>query len=573
MKKRILALVLALCMICSMGITVFAEDAPTGTISLSASRSGSTITVTASLSNISEPVALLQFDLTYDTSKVTFDSATTFSGDMTVNDHGGSARCLYAPASGSLSGATTLCTVTFKVVSGATGDASFGMTGAKMADEDNNKFSVSTSGASVGVHDHNWGSWTETKAPTCVAEGEKTRTCTSCGESETEVVPATGKHEYGEYVVTKAATCGEKGVETATCKNCDATTTKEIAATGKHTWGEWKTEKAATCTETGTQKRTCSVCSKTETKEIAKADHKYVDTVVKPTCSEKGYTLHKCSVCGDEKKDTYVAATGKHDWSAWKTERAATCAAAGVETHTCSTCKTTEKRDIAKLDHKYTTRTVAPTCTSDGYTENKCSVCGNVTKSNTVKATGHKFGSWTVVKEPTCTEVGSQYATCSVCSYKSYADIEKKPHDYVDGICTICNKVDPSLDPENHNPHEFGEWTVVKEATCEEPGEQTRVCECTTTETEEIPALGHDYVDGVCSVCKAEDPNYVPETTPATEPTEPTVPGDDTQEPKTFNAMWIIIPVCIWALVAAIVIIVLLMKKKKAAEAAEAAEE
>ena len=53
--------------------------------------------------------------------------------------------------------------------------------------------------------------------------------------------------------------------------------------------------------------------------------------------------------------------------------------------------------------------------------------------------------------------------------------------------------------------HTFGEWTVTKEATCTEAGEETRSCECGKTETREIEALGHDWnEDGVCNRCGEE---------------------------------------------------------------------
>ena len=51
--------------------------------------------------------------------------------------------------------------------------------------------------------------------------------------------------------------------------------------------------------------------------------------------------------------------------------------------------------------------------------------------------------------------------------------------------------------------HAFGEWTVTKAATCTEPGEQTRSCDCGYSETQVIPATGHDYVNGVCANCGA----------------------------------------------------------------------
>jgi len=47
----------------------------------------------------------------------------------------------------------------------------------------------------------------------------------------------------------------------------------------------------------------------------------------------------------------------------------------------------------------------------------------------------------------------------------------------------------------NHK-HKYGEWTVTKPATCEEEGEQERVCECGEKQTKKIDALGHDWDEG-----------------------------------------------------------------------------
>ena len=49
--------------------------------------------------------------------------------------------------------------------------------------------------------------------------------------------------------------------------------------------------------------------------------------------------------------------------------------------------------------------------------------------------------------------------------------------------------------------HSFGEWTVTTEPTCTEDGSRERACECGEKETEVIPALGHDYENGVCKNC------------------------------------------------------------------------
>ena len=66
--------------------------------------------------------------------------------------------------------------------------------------------------------------------------------------------------------------------------------------------------------------------------------------------------------------------------------------------------------------------------------------------------------------------------------------------------------------------HPLDDWVITKEPTCTEPGEKRRSCkvssDCVVTETEELPALGHQWsgwtpVEGgsreyrICAVCHA----------------------------------------------------------------------
>lgn len=50
--------------------------------------------------------------------------------------------------------------------------------------------------------------------------------------------------------------------------------------------------------------------------------------------------------------------------------------------------------------------------------------------------------------------------------------------------------------------------SVTTQATCTTDGVRTYICSCGHSYTEAIPATGHKYVDGVCSVCGATDPNH-----------------------------------------------------------------
>ena len=61
---------------------------------------------------------------------------------------------------------------------------------------------------------------------------------------------------------------------------------------------------------------------------------------------------------------------------------------------------------------------------------------------------------------------------------------------------------------------------VTTGATCEEDGVAVYTCACGDTNEEVIPALGHEYENGACVVCGAEDPNKVPAT-----PVKPVMPG------------------------------------------------
>ena len=97
--------------------------------------------------------------------------------------------------------------------------------------------------------------------------------------------------------------------------------------------------------------------------------------------------------------------------------------------------------------------------------------------------------------------------------------------------------------------HTFGEWVVTTAPTCTQDGLETRTCSaCGEVETRVIPAAGHDYKDGKCTVCGETDPNY--------KPTQPGVKtGDDSN-----TTMWIIVLVCAAALA---VVLVIVSRKKR----------
>ena len=97
--------------------------------------------------------------------------------------------------------------------------------------------------------------------------------------------------------------------------------------------------------------------------------------------------------------------------------------------------------------------------------------------------------------------------------------------------------------------HTFGEWVITTAPTCTQDGLETRTCSaCGEVETRVIPAAGHDYKDGKCTVCGAADPGY-----------QPTQPGVKTGD-ESNTTMWVIVLVCAAALA---VVLVIVSRKKR----------
>ena len=345
-------------------------------------------------------------------------------------------------------------------------------------------------------HEHSYEKTAET-APTCTEDGSITYTCTECGDSYTETVPATG-HNYTSVVT--APTCTEDGYTTYTCTVCgDSYTGDTVAALG-HDYKE--TVVAATCTEDGSKTGTCTRCGDSHTETIPATGHNYKATVSEATCTHGGVTTYVCASCGDTYTET-TEALG-HDYDAVVT--APTCTKDGYTTYTCKRCGESYVDDVVDaLGHDYTDVVTESTCTEDGYTTHTCTRCGDSYTDSTVAALGHDYTD--VVTEPTCTEEGYTTHTCAVCG-DSYTDskVAALGHDYTDVVteptctedgytthtCTRCGDsyTDHSVAALGHSYSE-----IVTEPTCTEAGYTTYICDrCGDTYTDNtVAALGHDY--------------------------------------------------------------------------------
>jgi len=243
------------------------------------------------------------------------------------------------------------------------------------------------------TENHSWDAGKVTTKATCTEEGEKTFTCSICGDEKTEKVSATG-HQHTEIRNKKEATCKEEGYSGDTwCKDCGKKilSGQAIAKTEDHSWNQGEITKEPTCKEEGEKTFTCSICGNTKTEKVSTTDHQHMEirNQKNPTCKEAGYSGDTyCADCGVKIfSGQTIAKTKNHNWDG------------GVIT-------------------------TEPTCTERGEKTFTCTICGN-TNTKKVNATGHRYGAYKVVKEPTNKRKGLKSKTCSVCGKIVYEAIPK----------------------------------------------------------------------------------------------------------------------------------------------------
>ena len=133
----------------------------------------------------------------------------------------------------------------------------------------------------------------------------------------------------------------------------------------------------------------------------------------------------------------------EHSFGEWTVTAAATCIEPGEEQRTCS-CGETETREIAPLGHAFDGGkvTTPATCTQAGVMTYTCERCGEIKTEATVMADHTEVIDAAVA--PTCTEPGqTEGKYCSVCHTVLVAQepVAAVGHAYVDGVCTVCGVI------------------------------------------------------------------------------------------------------------------------------------
>ena len=215
----------------------------------------------------------------------------------------------------------------------------------------------------VSYHQFNGG--TVTAQPTHLTKGEKTFTCSVCGEIKTESIAKLTAHTWNTGVITAEPSHTEYGTKTYTCA-CGEVKTEKIEKTAEHSYGEWKNhtnmqhKKTCACGSEefaehiwnegtlavapthlafGRKNYTCE-CGATKTEPVEKtAEH---------TCStyvNQNLTSHKgICACGEEIVE-------QHNWNEGEVAQEPTQKKEGSKVYTCPDCGTTKTEAINKLSN------------------------------------------------------------------------------------------------------------------------------------------------------------------------------------------------------------------------------
>ena len=402
-------------------------------------------------------------------------------------------------------------------------------------------------------------------------------------DTKTEVIPATG-HAYGEPVWKW--TDGFEATATFTCAN-NAAHVKNVTATVTNA-----VTTEATCESTGTRTYTAKVTfdgkdyTDTKTETLPATSHAYGEPVWK---WNDDFTASATFTCGND--TSHVKTVNATVTNEVTTE--ATCETDGVRTYTAEVTFEGEEYTDTKTEvipatgHAYGEpvwkwnddfkATATFTCGNDtSHVETvNAAVTNEVTTAATCEADGVRTYTAKVTfegKEYTDTKTEVIPAT----GHAYGAPVWKWNDDFTASATFTCGNDTSHVKTVNATVTN----EVTTEATCESTGVRTYTAKVTfdgkdytDTKTEVIPALGHDYKDGKCSRCGAEEPTTPVEpgkpgdsgkpTTPEkpAEPSQPTTPA--TGDSSNMTALWVVLAVAGLGIIALVVLLVTKRKNKK----------
>ena len=278
-------------------------------------------------------------------------------------------------------------------------------------------------GAAGEAQAHVWNAGTVTKAPTCVAKGEKTFTC-ECGEIKTEEIPVTTTHRYTADNVCQD--CGHKFV-------CE------------HTYNAGEIISQSTCAVAGAKRFTCTKCGATKTEALPLDESTHVwnsgEITTAPTCAAEGVKTFTCSVCNGTKTEAVAIDANAHAFGEGVITTAPTCVAAGVKTFTCTHNSAHTKTEAVAATGEHT------------YADGKCTQCGKIET-----ACDHSELTRTVVVDLSKHGVCGGTLSYLTCECGEIAVLTEDMFEMMEGMALGCEHITQSneTEGEDEDGNEFG---------------------------------------------------------------------------------------------------------------------
>lgn len=242
------------------------------------------------------------------------------------------------------------------------------------------------------------------------------------------------------------------------------------------------------CSLPGKIVKDCSFCLYHDESAVAPAkEHgELVDVVgTESTCTVKGTMNHICKDCTQIVSTSEIELKDHTETTEWVTVAEATCEEAGKQVRYCANCEHVfEEKEIPATGHHYSVEVIEEaTCSATGREGTVCDACGDIYAEKELPIVDHDI-QWVVTTEPTCTEKGVETLQCRFCGYHEGETAQTREA--------------------KATGHTGGEWVIIKEATCEEPGEKVKYCvidDCgVVVEKEEIPETGHNFSEWFTAV-------------------------------------------------------------------------
>lgn len=253
--------------------------------------------------------------------------------------------------------------------------------------------------AACDNHEHTYGDWTLTTAPTLTTEGSATRTCTGCEEKETVTVPALTDTSVWTATPNPAPTHTSAGKTDYT--SVYGKVTVDVAKLGdEHTFNQKVVDakylkSEATCLEAAVYYYSC-VCGESAKDHNGETftdgeplghNYKFDSWKTKPTLTAGGVAQLKCEKCNDLKEENVASLADETVWTKVASKHVdATCTAEGKDVYASESYGEVEVV-LAKLAHSYAFVSWAtePTLTAGGVANLKCANCTDTKTENVAK--------------------------------------------------------------------------------------------------------------------------------------------------------------------------------------------